>query len=622
MGKERDKLNNKKNLTIVFGKEKNFSDTILYVNEEFFTKKLMDENSHEETIIFLEKIQESTINKKTILESLEYKNTSLWWFLYPTLFPKIKNVILFLKNFTTFLDEKKPSLVIINDNFNYYKIIHQICNIKKIPIKFSKKNFMKFELKEKIIFLDKIRHEKIFSKKVNTRKKVFRKNKNYVSSDINNNLIFVSPTIYRRKNFDIQNKKFQNNEFIFQQIIDILKNDNHISGIDVDYTFRGDPNILQERLMSNINWIPIEILLNFKKTNLQKNFLKNYELLIFHHEFKKLFEYDGVNIWNLLCNTFLQMTYSHSFPFFLNLLDSFDELFSKFKPKAIFLLYETGPLVLPILIAAKKYKIKTIGFAHSVIPELWAKEMYLYRKNTPLCFPIPDYTLVFGKFSKDNLIKYGYPDNQIKIFGNPAFFNFEKIKNYFDKKLLDKKYNIGRDQKVILVTTQYLQKFHTTHGGFDYDEQIVEELIDRFGNKDQFKIIVKPHPSENIDIYEKLIKKNNVKNFVIIKENLFELISISDIVISIYSYSIMDAICFRKPVIRVLFDNFNPKTLFDEFNGISKCHVKEISNKIKKILFTEEYGYENIDSYEIFIKDQYNIPENNPETILYEILNE
>ena len=80
------------------------------------------------------------------------------------------------------------------------------------------------------------------------------------------------------------------------------------------------------------------------------------------------------------------MTYSHSFPFFLNLLDSFDELFSKFKPKTIFLLYETGPLVLPIIIAAKKYKIKTVGFAHSIIPKLWAKEMYLYRKDTPLCF--------------------------------------------------------------------------------------------------------------------------------------------------------------------------------------------------------------------------------------------
>ena len=99
---------------------------------------------------------------------------------------------------------------------------------------------------------------------------------------------FISPTIYRRKNFDTENKKFQNNEFIFQQIIDMVKSNNLISGIDVDYTFRGDPNILQERLKSNMNWMPIESLLNFKKTNLQKIFLKNYELLISQYEFKKL----------------------------------------------------------------------------------------------------------------------------------------------------------------------------------------------------------------------------------------------------------------------------------------------------------------------------------------------
>ena len=614
-------MNNKQNLTVIFGKEKYSSEKIFFVNEEFFTKKLMDEDSHKEAILFLEKIQESKINKNSILELFEYGNTSLWWFLYPTLFPKIKTTILFLKNFNKFLDEKNPSIVIINNNFNYFEIICQICKIKKIPLKFSKKNYMKFKIKEKIIILDKIRHEKIFSQKIKTRKNLFKKNRNPTSSNVDNNLIFISPTIYRRKNFDAENEKFQNNEFIFQQIIDMVKNNNLISGIDVDYTFRGDPNILQERLKSNMNWMPIESLLNFKKTNLQKNFLKNYELLISQYEFKKLFEYDGVNIWNSLHNTFLQMTYSHSFPFFLNLLDSFDELFSKFKPKTIFLLYETGPLVLPVIIAAKKYKIKTVGFAHSIIPKLWAKEMYLYRKDTPLCFPIPDYTLVFGKFSKDNLVEYGYPDEQIKIFGNPTFFNFEKIKKYFDKKSLNKKYNIKSDQKVILFTTQYLQKFHTTHGGFDYDVQILKELINNFGNNDKFKIIVKPHPSENIDIYKTLIDKNNMKNFDIIEENLFELITISDLVLSIYSYSMMDAVCFRKPVIRVIFDNFEPKIPYDEFNVISKCHLKELSNEIKKILFTKQSAYENINGYEIFMKEQYDIPENNPEALLNKILN-
>jgi hypothetical protein len=614
-------LNSEQNLTVIFGKETYNTEKIFFVNEEFFRKKLMDENSHKEAILFLEKIQESILNENSILEILQYGNTSLWWFLYPTLFPIIKRAILFLNNFNKFLDEKKPSLVIIKDNFNYFEIICQVCNIKKIPIKFSQKNYMKFKMKEKIIILDKIRHEKIFSQKIKTRKNLFTKNKNPSSFKIGGNLIFVSPTIYRRKNFDAENEKFQNNEFIFQQIIDMLKNEYPISGIDVDYTFRGDPNILKERLKSNTDWTPIESLLNFKKTNLQKNFLKNYELLISRYEFKKLFEFNGVNIWKLVSTTFLQMTYSHSFPFFLNLLDSFDELFSKFKPKTIFLLYETGPLVLPVIIAAKKYKIKTVGFAHSIIPKLWAKEMYLFRKDTPLCFPIPDYTLVFGKFSKDNLVEYGYPEKQIKIFGNPTFFNFEKIKNYFDKKLLDKKYNIKSDQKVILFTTQYLQKFHTTHGGFDYDVQILEELINNFGNSDEFKIIVKPHPSENIHIYKTIIDKNNIKNFEIIEENLFELIAISDIVLSVYSYSMMDAICFRKPVIRVIFDNFDPKTLFDEFNGISKCHIKELSNEIKKILFIKQSTSENIDEYEIFIKEQYHIPENNPKLELEKILN-
>ena len=148
----------------------------------FLSKRLMFTNSIPLEVLLLSNLgcgSDTIINKNSILEILQYGNTSLWWFLYPTLFPKIKTTILFLNNFNKFLDEKKPSLVIINNNFNYFEIISQICNIKKIPIKFSQKNYMKFKMKEKIIILDKIRHEKIFSQKIKTRKRVNKKrNKN------------------------------------------------------------------------------------------------------------------------------------------------------------------------------------------------------------------------------------------------------------------------------------------------------------------------------------------------------------------------------------------------------------------------------------------------------------
>ena len=43
------------------------------------------------------------------------------------------------------------------------------------------------------------------------------------------------------------------------------------------------------------------------------------------------------------------------------------------------------------------------------------------------------------------------------------------------------------------------------------------------------------------------------------------------------------------------------------------------SNEIKKILFTKQSAYENINGYEIFMKEQYDIPENNPEALLNKI---
>ena len=48
------------------------------------------------SIEFLNSIQDSKINDKTIVELFSFDNFSLWWFIHPTIFPVIKKLVNFI----------------------------------------------------------------------------------------------------------------------------------------------------------------------------------------------------------------------------------------------------------------------------------------------------------------------------------------------------------------------------------------------------------------------------------------------------------------------------------------------------------------------------------------------
>lgn len=610
------------NTKIVYCSKSFQKDNKIFVNKNNFQISPMETDSIEKSSDYLEKIQNSSINGKTILELLQYHDCSLWWFLHPTLFPAIKQTINFITKFDKFLDEVQPSVVKITEDFQTFEIISQLCKIKKIKLEYSRKELLRFKTVQKIIFQgQKYRYKKIHLNKSKKREDLFYHSKQKNSLKLEDKFVFVVPTIYRRSILNLKTGKSEKGEYIQQPIMDLIKKKGKISGIDVDYTFKGDFKILLERLKSDMDWTPLEIFVNNEKQDGHKTFLKKYKKILASNQFKKLFEYNGILFWEQIEFTLLKMSFASHFPFYLNLIDSMAELLLENKPKAIFLTYETGPFALPIIIAAQRYGIKTIGIVHALIPKILSMDSYLYRDtDIPLKFPIPDYTLVFGDSSKNNLIHYGYPKDKIIAFGNAAFFNLNNIIKILDNTTLYQKYNITKKQKVILFTTEYLQEFHISHGKYDYDTQILLHLLKNFSNKNDFEIILKPHPTEDPKSYEKIIKKYNAKNFQVIQDNLFELIHISNMVISIYSNSIMDALCLKKPVIRVNFDNVKHIVPYDEFEVVVSCELCNLSQEIKNIISNKKLRDKLSHNRDKFIKEQYKIPEDNPTLLLDKIL--
>lgn len=576
------------------------------------------------SIEFLNSIQDSKINNKTIVELFSFDNFSLWWFIHPTIFPVIKKLVNFIIYFQKFIHEFKPKKIIIENNFQMFDIIKQICEQSNIELNYSKSNFQKFKIKNTLIFKgQKIRYKKITNKKIEKRKKLFLK-KNKSIPDLDEKIIFAIPTVYRRQISNRLTGSSENGEYIQQEIMDLIDNNEKIIGIDLDYTFRGDEKILEERLNTPIPWAPLELLINDNVHSKNKLFLKEIQFLIKDKNFQKLFSFNGISLWKQIEPIFTNLTFAPHIPFYLNLISSLENIFKKMKPKVIFLPYETGPLALAFIITARKYGIKTIGIAHTII---WSgNPMYSYNKisidEKGIGFPIPDNTLLFGNFSKQILLNENYPASNFTVFGNPMFFNIKKIFQNLKNNATAKKYGIKDDQIIILFTTSYLQKYYKQRGGFDYDTRTFSQLLQKFSNHEKYTIILKPHPSENSTIYEKLIKENNAKNFKIIQGNLFELIFISSIVISIISNTIIDALTLKKPVIQISFNQLEFPIPLSKYGVVLKSELDDLHHSVEELLNNPDLCQKLIKNSDLFVKEQYGIPENNPKDVIKQILSD
>ena len=603
---------------IIYGNKSLSFESEIYVKEEDL--EIPHGEDYKIAIKFLEEILE---NNLVFIENFRYENLSLWWFLYQSLIPKLKKILNFIVKFSEMIDELKPKTVIIDADFSKFNLIQQICTEKNVSFSYSKKSYSKYQVFNKSKnLIKKNRYTKIFNKKTLQRKKIFSE-KNRIIPNISKKYIFAIPTNFRRPIYDILKCQSLQGEYIQHSIFNLLKNKD-IIGIDLDYTFRGDFNVLSSRLEDEFPWFPIESVIS-KNHNSQtiRNFLSNYKQLINSKNFQKLFIFKNICFWKDIEQFFIEMLYAPNLPFYLQLLESLKLFFKNNKPKCIFLPYETGPFALAIISICKNFQIKTIGVQHGYIYE--NNPMYVFGKFTSekqkLGFPIPDYTLLFGNYVKNMLEDGGYPSKNLIVFGNPAFFNFSELITNFDLSKIKSKLGIKKSSQIILFTTGKLQRNYSEHGKYDYDEQIWNLLLNNFGSDPKYYLILKPHPHEkNTNVYSDMIKKLNCTNAIISNESIYELINLSSIVVSIFSSTMFDSFVFKKPVIRVKFHNeYHP--IFDKSDGIFTSNINELYKNILKILNSKDLKESLILKSQILLKEHYGIPEKEPQKILDQLIN-
>jgi len=615
------------NKIVIYGKKgKSLDVHTIFVDEVDFLGTPFEGQSQEIAIQEIHRIESYKIDNLTIPEKLIYENISFWWLLYLPLIQEIMKTIKFIIHFTQFLERTEPQSIKIVDGFSNFSLIKKICEKRGIMIDYSRKNFTKYKTRKRLwLFAKKHGSNKITNKKITTRKNLFFK-LNQKIPEIQEKHVFVVPPRYRQSIFNLNSMKGERGEWLIHDLISLLDNQKNTVAIDVFTHVRANEEVLIERLNSDLAWFPIELIFESRKNkNEHKLFLKKYYELIISKRFQNLFEYKEIPFWDQVSHVFNKMEESYYFPYYLKLSDSLNQYFNIHKPKSIFMPYEYGPLGLCFIAAAKKNNIKTLGIAHSVIVEnMWGYSHNVFAtKVNPSGFPLPNFILLFGNASKKILVKQGYPSNQLITFGKPNYFQLEKIKKNLKKKNIFEKYNIPSTKKIIMFTSQMLQANYSETGGtYDLDTQIWEKILKNFSNHEDYFVILKPHPREkNIQIYEKLIKKYDPSNAKIIQDDLFELIHLSDVVLSVYSNALLDALCFGKIALRVKFgEYFHP--IFDKSDAVVTVSITDLPAKLNEILNNKDLVKQLKEKGKILVNEQLNIPADNPKSVLEKILEE
>lgn len=215
---------------------------------------------------------------------------------------------------------------------------------------------------------------------------------------------------------------------------------------------------------------------------------------------------------------------------------------------------------------ASHLRIRTFGIQHGVIH--YRHMHYCFTQFDSSFHPYPDYTFVWGNhwkrvlqeistYTSEELINVG----QLRTDIIPIL-NSRKNRQYTNRINSSKKF-------IILYPSQPLYL-----GEEAMREKLGLDILKLSIDIPNVQIIIKPHPKEkDCEVFfHKLATKIGAKNYIILNEDLYDIISNSDVVTVFNSTVGAEAIYFRKPLIVMNYAD-------NDFSGFIKNKVgKEVNN--------------------------------------------
>lgn len=500
-------------------------------------------------------------NSKSFKEILAYQNTSLWWFARSTsLYENFKTVITCVETIAKIVDAERPDRIIIpdaivpvNDETLWGATIALVGESKNIPViyKPSFRSWVRGHFERALrplmvtvaVLLLKIARGTLARVRGTkwTLKRGYDRGANHI--------LVLCHTGGIQEVFDpVTRKRYKDNVMVSNVIMELLSNPKN-SVIAVQEQTGRELWLPSTRL----NYTPLEKYINpkvlVKTIKATIDLVRKWRGLEENKNLKMSLQYKGINLWSLLDYKFYYLFFTDLIQAVLT-FETVKTLIEAENPNAIVMTYETGYYGKAAIIEGKLRKIPTVGLQHGVIHPHHPD--YMYGNGEKDC-PLPDKLCVYGSYVKKVLTENSaYPPDRIVITGQPRYDVLAEAYKVFDKEEICKRLNLNPYKKIIVVATG---GFQAKYGLPDYDERLLDAVFEAIRAFPNTQLIIKLHPIEDGELQRKMISERGLKNVLITKGELYELLWICDLLITFASTVAIEAIILDKPVITVnLFD--------------------------------------------------------------------
>lgn len=293
-------------------------------------------------------------------------------------------------------------------------------------------------------------------------------------------------------------------------------------------------------------------------------------------QFQKLLNYDGIPLWSLLRDRF-SLIFSLMLPEAIKHVEVANHIIDVEKPDILVLMDELSSTE-----RATAYVAKLRG-----IPTLSLQAMAYRTRESPI--PIStDKVAVGGELIRQVAIKRKGEDyrERFVITGEPRFEAMMQTLKHFNQEEFRRQLGLEAGRKTILFTSQPIQNPVTA----EIRERLIHCVYSAIKQLPDKQFVVKLHPGEGFAPHHQLKQEMKLENVVIIKDvNLYHLLAISDLVMTFFSTTGLEAMLVDRPVIEINLTGKPDELPYVERSAaIGVYREEDLVPAIKAALYNEE----------------------------------
>ncbi|KOA21120.1 capsule polysaccharide biosynthesis protein [Clostridium homopropionicum DSM 5847] len=489
---------------------------------------------------FLNKLECETIQGINLENFYIYDNIPLYYFERPTIYLKLKYILTSFMIIKNIIENTNEEVEVISDDEIFIELSEKVFKLNYSRTNAEKENngntINKFKLFKRVIN-GMGSYIKFKLKSINSKDNII-----VLSSVININLIKL---MGKKQLVDTQ----------IGPLVDSLDKEHNI----INFQFMSSYNYLNKSLAFKRSFVPFEFFIIYKKLFGEK--IVNPSLITNKLELLGELNFDFQD--HNLKDIFMKHVFSNlENRYYMSLTEILcaEKFIKKNRITKLFVTDE-GDRPRCFITAGNRMGIKTYALQHGIINEVSPA----YMINSKYTGIVPKLTFLWGDKYKDMLLAGSnvYNDSITKVVGQ---LRTDLILGY------NKNDEKDTDKIKILYATQYFKDLLIPATDMLFKAL---NLINR-----EYEIIIKLHPADEFyNIYIEKIQEYGIKNVKILKDgDLYELLSWSDVVISVHSTVVVEGAILNKPSICIRL----PK--YDDLGGFIKDGISLGAKEEKEIV--------------------------------------